>query len=398
MRIAMLGVRGLPATYSGFETCVSEVASRLVEKGHQVVVYCRKNNWDYKNWNHNGNRYKGIEIVILPTVRNRSLETIVHTFLSTLHLLLYPTDVAIYFGVGNAIFTFLPRLRGIPTAVNVDGHDWRRKKWNGFAKQWLHSSEKWATRLATAIITDSPVIQRFYLEQYKCFSNYIAYGADVVNVLPGKWLKKFDLEPRDYILYVGRLEPENNVHLLVEAYKKVRTDKKLVIVGDVSYPTTYSKKLKDQSNSRIIFTGFVYGRGYRELCSNSYAYVQPTEVGGIHPALIEAMGFGNCVLVNDTAANLDAIGEAGLSYKGKLGAEDLARQLDRVLGDAQIVKAYRKRAQEYARKRYSWDAVTDEYERLCFELVSEATEAAETDQSRVAVGNKEYAGDKVKTN
>jgi glycosyltransferase involved in cell wall biosynthesis len=230
------------------------------------------------------------------------------------------------------------------------------------------------------VITDSPIIQRYYSEHYKCSSHSVAYGADVDYVSPGKWLEKYDLIPQEYVLYVGRLEPENNVHILVQAFQQVRTRKKLVVVGDVPYPTPYSKKLKEQSNSKIIFTGFIYGDGYRELCSNAYVYIQPTEVGGVHPALIEAMGFGNCVLVNNIPANLDAIGDAGLSYDRKLGAEDLSRQLQRLLDNPQLVETYRRGAREYVKKRYSWDEVTKEYEDLCLRLVGKeykATEACE---------------------
>ncbi len=206
-------------------------------------------------------------------------------------------------------------------------------------------------------------MQRYYLEKFAKESNYIPYGAPVAPVATKETLQRFQLEERKYILYVSRMEPENNAHRVVEAFERTKTDKKLVMVGDAPYSSDYIAKLRSTRDPRIIFTGYVFGQGYRELQSHAYFYVQATEVGGTHPALLEGMGYGNCVLANDVPEHREVLGEAGI-YFNTHGSQLLGEKMQHLLNNPGIVQAYRCAVVERVRQKYSWEKVTDDYERL----------------------------------
>jgi len=363
MRIALLGTRGIPASYSGFETCVEQLGQRLVERRHEVTVYCRSHHITYP-----GSEYKGMRLVKLPTIANKYLDTIVHSFLSSVHALFQHYDIALYFIAGNSPVTWIPRLVGTKTILNVDGLDWRREKWPGLAKKYIQFAEYLATILPTEYLTDSRHVQKYYKERFIDEPAYITYGSDVEILSPGDTLAQYDLEQRKYILFVGRLVPENCAHHLVEAFHGIDTDLKCVIVGDAPYVEEYKASLKKLAgdDERIIFTGYIFGKGYQELGSNAYIFIESSGVGGTHPALVEAMAFGNCVVVNNTPENLETIGKdnAGTAYDGQVGASSLKAVLERLIDDPNTVDSYGKKAYNYAKAHYSWDSVTDEYERL----------------------------------
>lgn len=360
----MLGTRGIPASYSGFETCVEELGRRLVERGHQVTVYCRSHHIKIKD-----PTYRGMRLVRLSTIRNKYLDTIVHAFLSSIHACFQEFDVTLYFIVGNSLVTFIPRMAGKKVVLNVDGLDWEREKWPYLAKKYIQFAEYLATLFPHTMITDSLVIQDYYRRTYGKDSTYIAYGADVETVPSGEYLQRYGLRERGYILFVGRLVPENCAHHLVKAFEGLETDLKCIIVGDAPYAEEYIASLKSTENPNIIFTGYLFGQGYRELSSHAYLFVETSEVGGTHPALLEAMAFGNCVIVNDTPQNLEVIGGAGLSYDGSLGAPSLRQQLEGLISNPALVEDYRRRALDGVRKHYSWDRVTDQYESLFYRLL-----------------------------
>ena len=359
MRIALLGSRGVPASYGGFETCAEQLGLRLVQRGHEVTVYCRSPHITYPC-----DEYKGIHLVKLPTIRHKYLDTIVHTLLSSLHALPRRYDVALYFIAGNSLVSWIPRLVGTPTVLNVDGLDWKREKWPALAKHYIRFAEWLATWVPTAFLTDSRSVQSYYRDRFNSEPAYIPYGSDVEPLPPGRYLRQFDLEPGGYVLFVGRLVPENNVHHLLEAFRGLGTDKKCVIVGDAPYSEAYIARLKAMADEQVIFTGYLFDEGYRELSSHAYAFVETSGVGGTHPALMEAMRFGSCVVVNDTAENLEAIGDAGLAYQGRHGGADLLRILRTLLKSPELADAFRRRAQRRAEDVYSWERVTDQYELL----------------------------------
>ncbi|MCB0208457.1 MAG: DUF1972 domain-containing protein [Anaerolineae bacterium] len=361
MRIAILGTRGVPANYGGFETCAEQLGARLVQRGHHVTVYCRSH-----HITHPKNTYRGMHLIKLPTVPNKYLDTIVHTWLSSLHSLFRKYDIVLYFNVGNSPLTWIPRLVGSKTILNVDGLDWKREKWPGWAKRYIQWAEYLATKLPHIYLTDSQVVQAYYRERYDHTPPTIAYGSDVDYVPPGETLARFGLQPQRYILFVGRLVPENYAHHLVDAFRGLDTDLKCVIVGDAPYVDAYIARLKAKArpDPRIIFTGYVFGRDYYELGSNSTIFVETAGAGGTHPALLEAMRFGNCVVVNNTLENLEALGDTGLSYEGRAGAPALQRVLQELLSNPLIIKQYGEKARQRACRMYSWESITDKYENL----------------------------------
>ncbi len=360
-----MGTRGIPASYSGFETCVEQLGSRLVERGHKVTVYARENHITYSE-----PTYKGMRLVKLPTISNKYLDTITHSFLSTLHGLRQDYDIVLFFIAGNSLVTWIPRLVGQKTIINVDGLDWKREKWPASAKKYIQFSERMSGPLANAVVTDSRVVQRYYQDVYQIPSTFIAYGAELPTRPSGPTLEQFGLEPGKYVLFVGRLVPENCAHHLVEAWEGLDTDMKCVIVGDAAYADEYKASLQNTNDPRIIFTGYVFGEGYWELASNAYAYALTSGVGGTHPALVEAMAYGNCVIVNNTEENLETIGPAGLNYEGSGGGEALRSVLKSVLDDPEMTATYREKASERAHRYYTWEAITDAYEALFYDVLA----------------------------
>jgi glycosyltransferase involved in cell wall biosynthesis len=360
MKIAILGTRGIPANYGGFETFAEQLGTRLAARGHDITVYGRKH---YSTTS--DPTYKGVNLVILSTIRHKYFDTVIHTLLSILHATPRRYDAILICNAANSAFSFIPRLFGTPTLVNVDGLERKRKKWNWIGRQYYLISEWLSTFLPTAIVTDARVIQDYYATRYKKESEMIAYGAEVSRRADPEKLLKFGLQPNQYALYVSRLEPENNAHLVIEAYSRVKTDMPLAIVGGAPYADEYIARLKRAKDPRVKFLGFVFGEDYRALQQNAYCYIHATEVGGAHPALIEAMGAGNCALTLATPENMEVIGDAGISYKS---AEELGLYLQRVIDDPAIINEYRYRAMNRVNESYNWEQITDRYEELLARL------------------------------
>ena len=375
MRIAILGTRGIPASYGGFETFAEHLSTRLVARGHEVTVYCRAHYVSPRQM-----EYHGVRLQILPTIRHKYFDTVVHTFLSSIHAVSRRFDAALICNAANAPFSPILRFTGTPVAINVDGLEHKRKKWNWLGRRYYQLAEQLSTLLPNEMVTDAQVIQDYYLTRHNAPSTMIAYGSEVERRPDRELVRKWRVEPNRYVLYVSRLEPENNARLVIEAFKRVRTAYRLLIVGDAPYAEQYIQDLKARArgDKRIIFTGFVFGQDYRALQQNAYCYVHATEVGGTHPALLEAMGYGNCVLTLATPENLEVVGEAGVPYSDEL---DLAEKLQRVLRDGSLVHAYRHRAQLRIRSNYDWDRVVDQYEQLFARMCGKAVSSDESARS-----------------
>ncbi|HEY3442356.1 MAG TPA: DUF1972 domain-containing protein [Paludibaculum sp.] len=354
MRIALLGTRGIPARYGGFETFAEELSTRLVARGHQVTVYCREP--------HTRPQYRGVHLQYLPTLRHKYAETLAHTFTSTLHLLHHRHDAVLYCNGANAIFTPLARAAGMPVALNVDGLERKRKKWNSLARAWYRFSEILSTFCPTELVTDAAEIQQYYRETYDADSTFISYGAPTGKLATTAALARLGLEPERYILYVTRFEPENNPLLVRRAFEQVDTDLKLALIGDAPYAADYISEVRATADPRVVIPGGIYGEGYHELQSHSFAYVHATEVGGTHPALIEAMGRGAIVLYLMTPENHEVAGGAGIPFHDEA---ELVLRLREVLAmpfaERQL---YRDAAVARVNERYSWESVTDRYEQL----------------------------------
>jgi glycosyltransferase involved in cell wall biosynthesis len=381
MRIAILGTRGIPASYGGFETFAEHLARRLVLRGHDVTVYCRAHYVSPRQL-----EYHGVKLKVLPTIRHKYFDTVVHTFLSAIHAVSGRFDAALICNCANAPFSPILRLTGTPVAINVDGLEHKRKKWGSLARRYYRFAEYLSTLVPNEIVTDAQVIQDYYLARHNAPSTMIAYGSEVERRPDREAVRKWRVEPNRYVLYVSRLEPENNAHLVIEAFKKVRTAYRLLIVGDAPYAEQYISSLKAQArgDKRIVFTGFVFGQDYRALQQNAYCYVHATEVGGTHPALLEAMGYGNCVLTLATPENIEVVGDAGVPYVDEY---DLTGKLQRVLRDGSLVQAYRNRAQQRVQTHYEWDGVVDQYEQLFRRMSGLAvpTEAPASERREVEV-------------
>jgi len=358
MRIVILGTRGIPASYGGFETFAEHLSTRLVARGHEVTVYGRAHYVSPRQL-----EYHGVRLKVLPTIRHKYFDTVIHAFLSAIHAVPSRFDAALICNAANAPFAPLLRLTGTPVAINVDGLEHKRKKWGWLGRRYYMAAERLSTILPNVMVTDAQVIHDYYLARYNANSEMIAYGSEVERRPDRASVRRWRAEPNRYVLYVSRLEPENNAHLVIEAFKKVRTAYRLLIVGDAPYARDYISDLKARArgDKRIVFTGFVFGQDYRALQQNAYCYVHATEVGGTHPALLEAMGYGNCVLTLATPENIEAVGDAGIPYADEL---DLVEKLQRVLRDGSLVQSYRNRAQVRVQRYYDWDRVVDQYEKL----------------------------------
>lgn len=353
-----------------------------------MTVYCRErytasaNHVDSSSRPSSGHvesSYRGVRLQYLPTIRHKYFETVAHTFLSTLHLITTGRyDAVLYCNAANAIFTWMPRRLavrgGMPVALNVDGLERNRKKWNGLAKGWYRMSEWLATWMPNAVVTDAQSIADYYRERYGRESRMIPYGADIGRLETSGVLNQLGLERRSYFLYVSRMEPENNALLVREAFERVEapevsgrvdTTMKLALIGDAPYAADYIARVRDTRDSRVVMPGAIYGAGYRELGSHCFAYIHATEVGGTHPALIEAMGRGALTLYLDTPENREVAGGAAIPFDG----DSLAAVMKTVLLMPESEREeWRARAMERVRSRYSWDAVTDAYEKLLMGL------------------------------
>jgi glycosyltransferase involved in cell wall biosynthesis len=365
MKIAMMGIRGIPANYGGFETCVEALSRRLVERGHEVIVYNRPQHvqWDAPT-------YHGVRLINLPTIRHKYLDTPVHTALAALHASASGADIVVIFIAGNSPFTIIPRLAGRRTVLHVDGLDWKRDKWPAFAKRYIRGAEWLGSHLPHALITDSRVVQQYYRDTFSAHAECISYGADVDAQAAGDVLARFGLTPQEYILFVGRLVPENRVETLLAAHARLSPGKKCVIVGDAPYQDSYKARLHAMAGPDVVFTGYQFGAAYRELASHAYLFVEPSVVGGTHPALVEAMGFGNCVVAHDIPENRETMGDAGFGYDGPDPVASLAALLQRLIADPEAVAAARARARARAAAHFSWDKVTADYEALFQRLLA----------------------------
>jgi glycosyltransferase involved in cell wall biosynthesis len=363
MRIAILGTRGVPASYGGFETFAEQLSTRLAARGHDVTVYCRSHYVSPRQL-----EYRGVRLKVLPT-----LATQVHGHGRSHIPLCAPRRAAPLRRRAHlqrrqrSLRHYHAPSRSRPSRLNVDGLEHKRRKWGWLGRSYYLLAERLATLLPNEIVTDARVIQDYYHEQYGVSSTMIAYGADVERRADKATVAQWGVVPDGYVLYVSRLEPENNAALVVEAFQKVRTDKKLLVVGDAPYARDYIERVRRlaATDARVIMPGFVFGEAYRALQQNAAAYIHATEVGGTHPALLEAMGYGNCVLTLATPENLETVGDAAIPYKD---ANELTARLQEVLTNKMTIAAYRRRAQQRILERYTWEQVVDEYERLLARL------------------------------
>lgn len=393
MRIAYLGQKGIPATYGGIERHVEELATRLVHRGHDVTVYCRpyyvnyvRQNKDFfnetrLNLSHTSTEednpgttnpvierkeelpkeYKGVKLVFLPSIHTKNLDAITHTFLATMHALGQPYDIIHYHGIGPSTLSFIPKLFKPNSKVIVTFHcqDYRHEKWGGFAKFYLRFGEWVTMHIPHGVISVSKVLQGYVQRNYKKKAKYIPNGVPFLKQQSTKHIYQWGLEKNSYLLAVARLVRHKGIHYLVDAYFRLKTDKKLVIVGDTSFTDHYVMALKiaARHNPNIIFTGYQYGDTLAELFSNCYLFVHPSLVEGLPIVVLEAMGYGKCALVSDISENLEAIGEYGFSFKaGK--SSDLVKKINHLLKHPRLVQEVGEKAKKWVKENYNWDKIS----------------------------------------
>ena len=364
LRIAIFGGRGIPSTYSGTETFFIELAPRLVARGHEVIVYCRK-----ALFKERPSEYKGVRLIYLPSIETKNLGTLTHTLACMIDVLRRDVDAMLVTNVANAFHCVIPRLFGQNCAINVDGIEWERGKWGRLGKAYFYFNAKMAGKiLPKGIITDAYAMRKLYLEKFNTPSACIAYGGNIETSSDPQVVRKYGLEPNGYYLIASRLVPENNAALIVEGFNKATTRRVLAIAGDANYRSPFVSELKSRSGDRVRFLGHVDSiEDIKELHCNSYAYIHGHMMGGTNPALLKALGYGNCILAHDNAFNAEVLGDYGLLFKD--GAE-LAEKIDLIEQKPDLAQCYRMRAPERIRTVYNWEKIADQYTELFYQLAA----------------------------
>lgn len=364
MSIAMVGTRGVPARYGGFETCVEEVGSRLAARGHDIVVYCRRLNQDDAD---EQSTYRGMRLVHLGAVRHKTLETLTHTGLSSLHLSRHRTDAAIVFNCANAPFLPILRAAGIPVATHVDGLEWQRAKWGRAGQQYYRNAERLSVKWSDALIADAGGIQDYYREKFAVDSDLIAYGAPSLDHVGSDRLAELGLTPNGYHLVVARFEPENHVDVIVRGYQASEAKLPLIVVGSAPYADAYTESVHDAADHRVRFLGGVWDQDLLDqLYANAFTYLHGHSVGGTNPSLLRALGAATATTAFDVVFNREVLGDAGRYFAS---ATDLTAILEDSERDREDTTLRAKQAGQRA-ALYDWDDVADRYEALCHRLVA----------------------------
>jgi glycosyltransferase involved in cell wall biosynthesis len=359
LSVAIIGTRGVPARYGGFETFAAELSTRLAERGHDLTVYGR-GPAAHAMWGK-------VRTISLPAWKHKYLETVSNALLSTLDALARDFDVVLVCNAANAFVLPICRAARLPVAINVDGIERRRRKWNALGRLVYAVGEAMSVTFASAVVADARVIADYYSQRFAVQPTVIPYGSQFPAEPDSDVLARLGLAPRRYLLYVSRFEPENNPLEVVTAYRRVRTDLPLVMVGEGLYARDLVEETRRQADSRILFPGALYGADYRTLQRNALLYIQSTEVGGTHPALIEAMASGGAVVALNTPENRE-VGEDGVEYFRLRPDETLSSLLQSWLDDPGRREWFRPIARQRAARLYDWDRVTDRYEELFREL------------------------------
>ncbi|MBI2283793.1 MAG: DUF1972 domain-containing protein [Bacteroidetes bacterium] len=366
MTVAIIGSRGYPYVYSGYETFVKELAERLVQRGIRVRVYCHKNLFTSYPANVNG-----IELVYIPTIETKSLSQLIHSFFSMVHACTRSTDVILAVNAANGPWGLIARLFGKPTCINVDGMEWLRPKWKGLGARYFRFSAWLATKWYDRIITDAEEMRRVYLEEFKTDSTVIAYGANIRYPQNPSLLDQFQLKTGEYYLIVGRMIPDNNADLLVSGFLEAHSGKKLVIVGDVPYKDPYADNLKARANDQVIFLGYITNSELlAELYHHCFAYLHGHEFGGTNPTMLKAMAYGCAILALDTRFNQEMLSGGSYGLFFQKNSQSIAQLMQKIENQESIVTDLRTIARNGLTAKYHWDTITDAYIALLNELVA----------------------------
>ena len=384
MRIAYLNTVGIPARYGGFETCVEEVSTRLAQKGHDVTVYCgRREAPKYSS-------YKGVTLINFTPASNKFLDFPSRLMLSTLDALGRDYDIFHYYGTDSAIFTIVPRVLSRKVVLWLDGRAWNRVSYPKWVRTALRLSSWPALYIPTATTVDSRYVGEWYRSECGKAPIFVPYGARVSpRGADPDVLSRFGLKPDGYVLFVGVLLPEKGIHYMIRAFNEIESEFQLVIVGGSPYESSYELSLRKLAGRDVKFLGSVWGSEVENLYKGAYLYVNASETEGTSPALLSAMGYGNCVLVSDIPENLETIGDAGISFRSK-NSEDLREKIRLLPSNGDIVKDYRKKAVDRVARLYSWDSIANHMERVYLMLTKESrTESGILHRLEIASAPKE---------
>ena len=369
MKIAMIGQKGIPAIYGGIERHVEELVVRLAGCGEQVFVYTRPYYTAKKQ-----KTFQGVNLISLPTIKTKHLDAITHTLFATIHALFQNYDIIHYHGVGPSLLCFIPRIFNPKAKVIVTFHciDRQHQKWGRFAKLMLWLGERMACKFSHQVITVSRTLQNYCYEVFGRGTAYIPNGIKLVsNIKPSLITTKFDLKGQDYILTVARLIPHKGIQYLISAYQKIKTEKKLVIVGDSSFTDKYVKKLKHlaSGNTNIIFAGYQSGQMLEELFSNAYVYVHASESEGLPIAVLEAASYGLPIIASNIPANMEIVQSWGLSFENK-NVNELKEKLEYILKNPEEADKIGKDGRKYVLENYNWDDIIIETKNLYYKLTN----------------------------
>lgn len=355
MKIAILGTRGIPASYSGFETSVQETAIRFAAKDYDVYVYCRSNHYKEQP-----ETFKSVKLVYLPSVKTKFFDTVSHTIFSIISAAVKRFDAVILYGVGNSIFIPALRLLGFPVISVVDGADWERAKWGKFAKWFLRFNRWFSVRFANYYVVDNELLAKRYETEFKRKPVYIPYGANKSSAKERAILSKLDLKEKEYIIFIGRFVKEKGIEFLIENFKKLNSGMKLVIVGGNDVDKEYENSLKAMADSNVIFTGFLYGPDYEYLLSKSLFYVSCSFLEGTSPSLLAAMSVNGYALVSDLDENLETLKGSCQTFKTGDSADFIAK-LNHLFSNKDVLEKERVKTRSVVDAYYDWDRITDKY-------------------------------------
>jgi len=364
LKVAIIGSRGYPYVYSGYETFVKELVERLVKQDVDVTVYCHKNL--FKTY---PGQVNGVSLVYIRTIEKKTLSQFVHSFQSMLHACFRKYDVILTVNSANGPFGLFSRIFRKKTAINVDGLEWLRPKWKGLGAKYFYWASRLATRLYNRIITDSHEMRKIYLEEFGRDSTVIAYGANIRHSQNPELIKKWHLDPGEYYLIVGRLIPDNNADTIVREFVASNSKKKLVIVGDVPYKDEYVQKIKNTPDERLVFTGYVTDQDIlAELYHNCFAYFHGHEFGGTNPAMLKALAYGCAILALDTVFNREMLdqGEYGQFFSKSPG--DIEDLMTKIESQPESLEQFRAKARDRITGNYTWEKITRQYMELFIEL------------------------------
>lgn len=384
MSIALVGTRGVPARYGGFETAIEEVGRRLVDRGHEVVVYCRTPEGSTGT----PHEYRGMKLVHLPAMRRRTLETLSHTGLSAAHLMAHRTDTAIVFNAANAPWLPLLRAASIPVATHVDGLEWQRAKWGPLGSRYYRACESMAVRWSDALIADAQGIADYYTQEFNAPTSLITYGAPLLQSDASDRLAELGLQAGGYHLVVARFEPENHVDVIVDGFVRSASRLPLVVVGSAPYSEEYTRKIHALADDRVRFVGGLWDQQQLDqLYAHAAVYWHGHSVGGTNPSLLRALGAGTAINAYDVGFNREVLRSAGSYFKT---AGDIPSLVQAAESDRPALTERASRSLVEAR-RYDWDLVTEDYERLCHELQAGIHRPSRTARRRLSAPGAAHA-------